>query len=161
MTRAQAAIAASRGLARAGRDDSGKLWAGVLAEVPLFAGVPKRHVRKIAELVREARYQEGSVIVRRGEPGNDVFVVVDGRASVELPGGLAPVELGPGEFFGEMALIDGGARSATVAAASELLCLRLTRAAFTKIVRHEPEIALAVMRELAARLRALQARHAL
>jgi CRP-like cAMP-binding protein len=132
--------------------DVTRLWAPFLQELPLFAGVSKRHVRKIAALATEARFSTGSRIVRQGEPGNAFFVVLDGEASV-VRSGLPSIPLGPGDSFGEMALLDGGPRSATVVAKTDVLCLRLARAAFTKMLKSEPEIALVLLGELSRRLR--------
>jgi len=147
-----AAVAASKALSGARPGDPARLWAPVLQELPLFAGVPKRHVRKIAGVATEARFGAGSRIVRQGEPGNAFFVVLDGEASVVRPG-LPSISLGPGDSFGEMALLDGGPRSATVVAKTDVLCLRLARAAFTKMLKSEPEIALALLAELSRKLR--------
>jgi CRP/FNR family transcriptional regulator, cyclic AMP receptor protein len=148
-----AALAASKVLTGGRPSDSGKLWASVLQELPLFAGVSKRHVRKIANLAKEARFSAGSRIVRRGEPGNAFFVILDGEASVVRVAGLPAVPLTVGDSFGEMALLDGGTRSATVVASTNVLCLRLSRAPFTKMLKDEPDIALAMLRELTRRLR--------
>ena len=137
---------------------SGAMWADVLGDVPLFAGVPKRHVRKIAALTSEVRFGKGTAIVTAGEPGNDFFIVLDGVASVLRPDGLRPIEIGPGSCFGEMSLIDGGERTATVVATSDVLCLRLSRAPFQKMLKNEPAIALALLQEFAGRIRELQAR---
>lgn len=147
-----AALAASKALTGTRPADASRLWAPVLQELPLFAGVPKRHVRKIAGVATEARFSAGSRIVRQGEPGNAFFVILDGEASVVRPG-LPAIALGPGDSFGEMALLDGGPRSATVVAQTDLLCLRLARAPFTKMLKSEPEIALALLAELSRRLR--------
>jgi CRP-like cAMP-binding protein len=147
-----AALAASKVLTGARPADVTRLWAPVLQELPLFAGVSKRHVRKIAALATEARFSTGSRIVRQGEPGNAFFVVLDGEASV-VRSGLPSIPLGPGDSFGEMALLDGGPRSATVVAKTDVLCLRLARAAFTKMLKSEPEIALVLLGELSRRLR--------
>jgi CRP-like cAMP-binding protein len=138
------------------RKDPARLWAGVLQEIPIFSGVPKRHVKKIAALTREVRYQAGSTIVRAGEPGDDFFVVLDGTAAVRRRG-LASLPLGPGSYFGEMALIDGKPRSASVVAETNLLCLRLSRKDFLRVLRSEPEVDLALLRHLAGRIRELQA----
>jgi hypothetical protein len=73
MTQGVQAAAAARVLERAGARRSMRLWADVLAELPLFAGVAKRHVRRIAELAREARDREGQTIVREGTRGDDFF----------------------------------------------------------------------------------------
>jgi CRP-like cAMP-binding protein len=149
----QAALAVSKAQAGSHPGDMSKLWADVLRELPLFAGVSGRHVRKIAGLAREARFREGSAIVRAGERGESFFVIIDGKASVRRPGGRRAVRIGPGDYFGEMSLIDGGERSATVVADTEMLCLRLSRTPFTKMLKSEPEISIALLRELTRRLR--------
>jgi CRP-like cAMP-binding protein len=147
-----AALAASKVLTGSRPADAARLWAPVLQEVPLFAGVSRRHVRKIAGLTKEARFSAGARIVRRGEPGDAFFVILDGEGAVTRPG-LPPILLGPGDSFGEMALLDGGPRSATVVARTDVLCLRLARAPFMKMLKTEPEIALALLAELSQKLR--------
>ena len=156
----QSAIAIGKTLGGGARTDSGALWADVLREVPLFADVPKRHVRKIAGLAKPARFGGGSSIVRRGERGETFFVILEGTARVVRPGRLPAIELGPGDYFGEMALIDGEVRSASVVADGEVLCLRLSRTPFLKMLRGEPELCIAMLRHFAARIRELQARQA-
>jgi len=147
-----AALAASKVLSGDKPGDA-KLWAPVLQELPLFAGVSKRHMKQIAGVTAEARFAAGSRIVRKGEPGNAFYVILDGDAAVVRSGGLPAIPLGPGDSFGEMALLDGGERSATVVAKSDVLCLRLARAPFTSMLKKEPEIALELLRELTRRLR--------
>jgi CRP-like cAMP-binding protein len=126
--------------------------------MPLFADVPARHLRKIAALTKEVTFAPGTRIVRQGDRGDSFFVVLEGDASVVRPGGLPSIRIGPGDYFGEMALIDGAARSATVVAESGVLCLRLATSPFLKMLRNEPEIAIAMLRQLAGRVRETQAR---
>jgi CRP-like cAMP-binding protein len=151
------AMAAANALGAIGGNASTKLRAEVLQEVPLFANVSKRHIRKIAGLAREARFRPESAIVRAGELGNDFFVIIDGEATVHVPGKQRAITIGPGSYFGEMSLLDGGERSATVVARSEVFCLKLSRAPFTKLLKSEPEVTLALLRELSARVRASRA----
>jgi CRP/FNR family transcriptional regulator, cyclic AMP receptor protein len=145
---AAASEPAGRGSARA--------WAGVLAEIPLFAHVSGRHVRKIASLGTVVRYESGAWVVRRGQDGDAFYVVLDGRATVTRSRGLPDVRIGAGGYFGEMALLDGRPRSATVVAATELTCLRLGRSAFQKALRAEPQLSTALLRSLAERIRKLE-----
>jgi CRP-like cAMP-binding protein len=126
--------------------------------MPLFAGVPKRHVRKIAALTKEVTFARGTPIVRHGERGDSFFVVLEGSASVQRRAGLPPISLGPGDYFGEIALIDGAERTATVVAKTEVRCLRLGSAPFLEMLRREPEIAVLMLKQLAGRIRELQAR---
>jgi CRP-like cAMP-binding protein len=158
MAQPQLAVVISRALAHPGRDDPGRRWAGVLQEVPLFENVPKRQLRKIAALTRERRYHRGTKIVRVGEPGDDFFLVLEGRATVARRRGLSRIQFGPGSYFGELALIDGGPRSATVVAETEVRCLRLARASFQRLLRSEAEVGFALLREFTGRIRELQAR---
>jgi voltage-gated potassium channel len=156
MAQPQTALAVSKARPGRVRGDGGKRWVPVLESIPLFVAVPKRQLRKIAALTREARYRRGTAIVRAGEKGHDFYVVLDGAASVVRPRGLPSIPLGPGSYFGEMALIDGEVRSATVMAESDVHCLRLSRAPFLRLVKGEPEVAIVLLRHLAARVRELQ-----
>ena len=133
------------------------LWVGVLRDLPLFSGVSARHIRKVAALTRGVRFAAGTTIVTAGEPGDDFYVILEGGASVLRRGGLPPIKIGSGAYFGEMSLLDGGERSATVRADSDVVCLRVSRAPFLKMIKSEPEIAVALLRELSQRIRELQA----
>lgn len=128
-------------------------WIDVLGEVPLFAGVPARHIRKIASLGSVARFDAKAPIVNAGDPGEAFYVILSGRATVRRGRGRATAELGPGGYFGEMALIDGAPRSATVVAETETACLVLARKRFATILKNEPAVAVALLRTLAARVR--------
>lgn len=131
-------------------------WSDVLGTVPLFAGLSRRHLKQVAAAGRIARFHDQTAIVRAGEAGDSMFVVVDGEVLVRRRG-ASDVRLGIGSFFGEMALLDGQARSATVLAAGPVVCLAVTRQRFLKVLRAEPSIAIVMLGELAARLRAAHA----
>src|SRR2546430_15036923 len=131
----------------------GKAWVDVLHGVPLFQPLSKRHVRKIAEAGTEARFEPGTPIVRKGERGETFFVSLDGEARVHM-GGKRRARLGMGDFFGEMALLDGGARSATVTAETQVHAMRISRRRFLQVVERDPKLALELLKVLAARLRA-------
>jgi CRP-like cAMP-binding protein len=131
-------------------------WTNVLAEVPLFAGLSRRQLKKVAALGRLRRFHDGMSIVRVNEPGDAFYVVLDGEVSVRRRG-LTSLDLGIGSFFGEIALLDGGTRTATVVASGEVLCLSITRARLVKLLRAEPAIGVVLLQELATRLRAAQA----
>ena len=126
----------------------------VLGQIPLFAGLSRRHIGKIASCASTKRFASGAPLVRVGEPASVFYAIVDGEVRVEVPG--RPVTLSTGDFFGEMALIDGEPRSATVVAVGEVYVLMLPRAKFLKALEAEPKIALAIMATLTGRLRALQ-----
>jgi len=127
----------------------------VLAGVPLFAGLSRRHVTKIAGLASSKRYGSGSTLVKSGAPGESVFVILDGRVAVRA--GARRITLGIGDFFGEMSLLDGEPRSATVIAQTDVLVMMIPRRKFLKLLANEPRIAIAVMSTLSRRVRALQA----
>lgn len=131
-------------------------WTNVLAEVPLLAGLGRRHLRKVAGAGRIARFHDGMAIVRAGEPGDTFYVVIDGEVSVSRRG-RKTVTLGFGSFFGELALLLGGKRSATVTTKGPVLCLAITRARFRKLLRDEPTIAIGILEEVAKRLLAVEA----
>jgi CRP/FNR family transcriptional regulator, cyclic AMP receptor protein len=130
-------------------------WIPVLAEVPLFAGLSRRHLRRVASLARTRRFAPGSSIVRKGEAGSAFFVLLDGGARVVTPKGRAR-RLKTGDFFGEMALFDDSPRSADVVADGEVQTMTISRSAFGKLLRSEPAIAHELLRTLAARLRAAE-----
>jgi CRP-like cAMP-binding protein len=131
-------------------------WLDTLAEVPLFEGLSKRHLRRVAKLARIRRFASGSPMVRAGDSGRSFYVLLDGAAKVVRPGARSR-RLGTGEYFGEMALIDDAPRSADVVADGEVLALTIDRPGFTKLLRAEPALAQALLRTLAARLRAAEA----
>jgi CRP/FNR family transcriptional regulator/CRP/FNR family cyclic AMP-dependent transcriptional regulator len=132
-------------------------WANVLANVPLFRDLSRRHLKKVAGTGRVRRFHDLTAIVRSGEPGDTFYVVLDGEVSVRGRG-VTTAKLGMGSFFGEMALLDSGARSATVVANGPVTCLTITRARFLKLLHDEPAIAVAVLKEIAGRLRRAEAR---
>jgi CRP/FNR family transcriptional regulator, cyclic AMP receptor protein len=133
----------------------GRGWTDVLSDVPLFSGLSKRHLNRIAEVAKSRRYSRYSTIVRAGEPSNAFFVILDGSVLVKTPG-KRPKRLAAGDSFGEMALLDDAPRSATVDADDEVLVMLLGRKAFNRILEKEPKISLALLRTLAKRLRAAQ-----
>ena len=141
----------------AGRDwnrPSAKDWATVLAALPLFAQISKRQLRKIAELARVTDYDTNAVVMHEGDPGDSLHVVLSGRARV-LGKPRARI-LKTGDYFGEMALIDGAPRSATIAAEGELQTMRISRKQFMRLVEREPSIGVAMLEELAGRVRRLE-----
>lgn len=130
-------------------------WLNVLAEIPLFAGLSARHLRKVAALGRIRRIHEGARVMRTGDAGDSLYVLLDGEVTVGRRG-LPPLTLGAGSFFGELALIDGGPRTATIVAKTPIICLTIGRTPFLKLLRTEPALAVALLEELTARLRAVQ-----
>jgi CRP-like cAMP-binding protein len=109
----------------------------------------------VAGTGRIARFDNGTAIVRSGDPGDTFYVILDGEVSIRRRG-VSAIPLGMGSYFGEMALLDGGARSASVVAAGQVTCLTIKRPRFLKLLRSEPAISVALLAELAGRLRTIQ-----
>jgi len=123
-----------------------------LASVPLFAGIPKRHLRSIAKLTAVPSFEPDAAIVKEGSTGSLFFVILEGGANV-LRGGKVIGRLRPGDYFGEISLLDPGPRTATVIATERTICLNLAGADFRDVLLQEPKLALNVMRSLARRVR--------
>jgi CRP/FNR family transcriptional regulator, cyclic AMP receptor protein len=123
-----------------------------LAKVPLFSDCSQRDLQTVARVVREIPHKAGTVIAREGEPGVGLFILLDGTAEVSI-GGRKKATLGPGEFFGEIALLDGGPRTATVAAKTDVQLLGLTEWVFRGLMTEHPTIALKTLQQMAGRLR--------
>ena len=102
------------------------------------------------------RVPAGATIVRRDQPGREFFVILEGRALARTADG-AEHSLAPNDFFGEMAVVDGGPRSAAVYAESDMVLMMLGRHQFIHLLEDQPSVALAVIAELAGRLRELEA----
>ena len=126
--------------------------AAELGKVPMFAGCSQRELQVVARAVREVGHKAGTVIAREGEPGIGLFVIREGTASVTI-GGSRKGTLGAGEFFGEIALLDGGPRTATVTAETDVQLLGLTEWVFRGLVQEHPSIAVKTLQAMASRLR--------
>ena len=123
-----------------------------LSLVPIFSGCSKKELQTIARAVRPLEHQAGSVIAQEGEPGAGLFVIDVGEADVTI-GGRKVNHLGPGDFFGEMALLDGGPRTATVTAKTDVKLFALTEWVFRGLLAEHPSIAIRTLEAVAARLR--------
>lgn len=123
-----------------------------LAKVPVFSGCSKRELDVIARSAKVVSHREGHVISREGDRGIGFFLVVDGTAEVTV-GGRRRAKLGQGDFFGEISLLDGGPRSATVTATSPISLVAITSWAFRGLLREHPSIALKMLETVAQRLR--------
>lgn len=126
----------------------------LLAAAPLFADVDAAGMDRIAERAVEVEFVRDHVIARQGEIGTGFFVIVSGGVRV-VRDGSEIARLGPGDFFGELSVLDGQPRVAQVIAEGPTTCLGLASWDFEAVVREEPAVALAVMRELARRIRGL------
>jgi CRP/FNR family cyclic AMP-dependent transcriptional regulator len=124
----------------------------VIASVPLFESLSKRHLKKIASLTSTVDFEAGDVVIQEGEPGDSFFVTVSGQARV-LSGGKTLHRLIPGDHFGEISLLDGGMRSASVIAETPLSLLRLSRSPFLRMVRDDADLARALLASIARMVR--------
>jgi CRP/FNR family transcriptional regulator, cyclic AMP receptor protein len=132
----------------------------LLAGCPLFKGIDADGLAKLAELATPVDFPAGHVIARQGEIGTGFFVIVSGGVRV-VRDGTVVARLGPGEFFGELSVLDRMPRNATVAAEEATSCLALASWDFEKVLLDEPALTLAILRGVAARLREVSesARH--
>lgn len=127
----------------------------LLSRVPLFATVPKKDLRVLARAAHDMTYEAGTRLASQDDIGVTFFAVIDGEADVVLNG--KPIKrLGPGDYFGEMSIIDRAPRSADVVAASKLHCLVFTQWEFRPFLKEHPDVAWALLEVLVARLRAAQ-----
>ncbi len=131
-----------------------RAWVDVLAEMPLFAGVGKRDLRRIARAGEIAEYAPGDMVIVSGARADDFYVILAGEATA--PWKPAARDLGLGDYFGELGLLDGGPRSAFVVAKTELQVLRLRRRAFDDVVQRHPTVARTFLTELGLRVRELE-----
>ena len=123
-----------------------------LADVPLFSGLSRRHLKHVASLAEEERHEEGAELAEEGRAGDTFYVLLEGEAKV-VRGGRRVARLLPGDFFGEIALIDGGPRTASVVAETPVQTLTITRKRFQKMLEEDPSIVVQMLEELARRLR--------
>jgi CRP-like cAMP-binding protein len=127
-----------------------------LAQVPLFAGMPPRFLKRLADKMDEQRFMESATIVRQGEPGDTFYVLVEGEAKVKDANGRTLSRLIPGDFFGEISLMDGGPRTATVVAETNLTALALSRKDFSTLLQSEPKVTVGLLKHASALLRRLE-----
>jgi CRP-like cAMP-binding protein len=127
----------------------------LLRRVPLFAAQGERGMDEIARLVRVVDVPAERALTREGEPGSDFFVIADGSVRIERGGRLLR-KLGPGDFLGEIALIDGGARTATATTDSNAQLLVIAQRDFGVLMERFPEIQATVLQALADRIRRLE-----
>ena len=128
----------------------------VLRRTGLFGDVGTRELKSIAKLARVVEHDAGAEIAQEGGGAAGFHVIVEGTASVDVHDRNRP-ELGPGDYFGEIALIDGKPRSATIVATSPLTTVALVSWDFRPILKEEPGVALGLLEVMCARLRAAEA----
>jgi CRP/FNR family cyclic AMP-dependent transcriptional regulator len=128
-----------------------------LSRVPIFSGLGDKELRQLGARMSERTFKEGDTITEQGQRGVGFFVIEEGNATVSIKGEIVRT-LGPGEWFGEIALIDDGPRSATIVAGTDLRCRGMTAWEFRPFVRERPEVAWPLLETLAARLREAEKR---
>lgn len=131
---------------RFGKDVKTKL----ISRVPLFANCSKSELQEIAAIADEIDIAEGKELTTEGSPGREFFVLIEGTASVAQDGDQIN-DLGPGDFFGEVALVKDTPRTATVTATSPVRALVVTRQNFKRLIERQPDIERTVLKALVDR----------
>src|SRR6516162_10162314 len=128
----------------------------ILQKVTLFRDLSRRQLDLVARLADEVDVEAGRRLATAGETGHELFVVVEGYAAVSAGRGRR-AKLGPGEFFGEMSLVDGGPRSANVDAATDMRLLVVGRREFWELLHEAPSLGRKIMETLSRRVRDAEA----
>ena len=136
-----------------GRDALG--WLLLLRHVGVFESLSENHLHRVARLFTIGRFADGDNVVIAGAPGDSLYIILNGRARVRTPSGHAAT-LDADACFGELALIDGAPRSATVTAIGDLTTAKLERSRFNKLLRAEPGIAVGLLDGLVAIVRDME-----
>ena len=124
-----------------------------LSKIPLFSHLSSRQLRKLAKSAVEHSYEADTTIVRERSRTTTMYVLLEGTVKVER-GGQVVSHLGPGQYFGEIALIDGRERAASVIAETPVRCLVLLQEELRNLLMTDPDVSWALLQSLAARLRA-------
>ncbi len=125
-----------------------------LAQIRLFSSCSNKELAKIAKASDELSLAEGKVLMAQGQPGREAFVIVDGQATVTV-GDTDVATLGPGDHVGELALLDGGPRTATVVAKTDMTVLVISQRAFFGLLDEVPGLARKILASLAGMVREL------
>jgi CRP/FNR family cyclic AMP-dependent transcriptional regulator len=125
--------------------------ADTLKKVPLFAGLDNKQIDRIASSMKERRFSAGETLTEQGSSGVGFFVIEDGEAEVSV-NGEPKGTVGPGEYFGEIALLSDSARTATLTAKSDMLCYGMTPWDFKPLVENSPDLAWKLLTAMAAKL---------
>ena len=134
-----------------------KQTVGFLNRVPLFRGLKKRQLERLAGKFVPREYAAGQAIVTQDKGGEGIFIIVSGQAEAirERADGAKVVvnTFGPTDFFGEMALLDDGLRTASVVATEATQCLALTRWDFRAVLKEDVDMTITILEEMAKRFR--------
>ena len=129
-----------------------------LAAIHLFSGCNKGDLQLIAKSVDEISVDAGRVLTTQGDFGREAFVIVEGTARVEIDGNEVAT-LGPGQQFGELALLDGGSRTATVTAVTPMELIVISQRAFLSLLDEVPGLSRRILASMAATIRELDTLH--
>jgi voltage-gated potassium channel len=122
-----------------------------IRRVPIFSALDDAGLADVAALATEFEAPKGHVLVEHGQPGTGVFIIEDGEVRVDRPHG-EHIDLGPGAFFGELAVLAEVPRTARVSAATDVRCLAISRKDMVKLLDRRPAIAVSMLRDVAHRL---------
>jgi CRP-like cAMP-binding protein len=128
-----------------------------LAEVPLFSGCSKKDIELVARHAEHVKFEAGKALITEGRVGYDFFLILDGKARVER-GGKEVAKIGPGDFFGELSLLDRAPRNATVVAETELDTIVLGQREFSGLLDTVPTLAHKMLVGLARRIHEIDAK---
>ena len=128
-----------------------------LASIPLFRSCTKRELERVAKAADEVRVEAGRVVVEQGHSGHECYVIIAGEAAVTRDGSSIAT-FGPGDHFGELAVLDGGTRTATVTATTDLELLVIGRREFAALIEDVPGLSHKVLVNLAQWVRQLDDR---
>jgi CRP-like cAMP-binding protein len=126
----------------------------VLGAVPLFDGLSRKQLRKVADLAEVARFMAGATLVKQGDIGDSFYVVLTGQAKV-VANGRTLNHLFPGDHFGEISLLDGGPRTASVVAETEMTLVIIVQKDFLALLAKDPEITVCLLEGMARTVRRL------
>ena len=127
----------------------------LLHRIPLFATLDKHKIERVGELTEEVDVPAGKVLIRQGDAGGDMMVLVSGQVAIDRDG-TRVTTLGPGDFFGEISLIDGRPRTATVTTDTPSRLLVVSHREFHALMDQIPEVAAQILQALADRVRKLE-----
>jgi CRP/FNR family cyclic AMP-dependent transcriptional regulator len=136
--------------------DEATVGRSALERTPLFAGLDRGHLEDVLAVGRRVSFEAGQAIVERGDPGDAMYIMVGGAAEVDVGGRFHRLERG--DFFGEMAVLAGKPREATVKAVEPVEALRIAADDFQAFLADNPQIAVGMLKSLVERLREVQDR---
>jgi CRP/FNR family transcriptional regulator, cyclic AMP receptor protein len=129
----------------------------LLQRIPLFANVEASKLKLLAFTSERIAFETGQVLFRQGDAGDAAYIIIEGEAEVLVDGASGPIQvavLGRNDIVGEIAILCDVPRTATIKARQRLVCLRISKELFLRLINEFPQIAVAVVRELASRVEA-------